>query len=103
MKVESATVNAIAHTTFGVFLIHENRYLRPLIWSTWLQGASFEESRLLIPHSILAILVVFVAGALVELVRGRWLERRYMNRVRMLSDWISRKLEDATDVAAGHL
>lgn len=59
----------VAPHTLGVYLLHEQIDIR-FLWPTWL-GATLEESLgFLVLRALMAVAVVFVAGILVDMVRG---------------------------------
>lgn len=64
-------INTLAGATFGVYLIHEHRYLRYL-WQQWLGVEQNATQPWMILHLIGSVLLVFVVCAIVELVR-KWL------------------------------
>lgn len=77
-------INLISATTFGVYLIHDNSYVRPFLWRHIFRNAAFAEDRLLIPYSIVVVLLVFIVCSLIELIRIHVLEKQYMK----LIDWL---------------
>lgn len=61
-------INLIALSTFGIYLIHENTYVRATLW-TFLQTVRGD-----IPHIVYALLcaiAVFAACSVIELLRSR--------------------------------
>lgn len=60
----------IAPYTFGVYLLHENLAVREL-WPEWLGVGSVRDSLLFIPQMLIAVVIVFVFGILVDLVRKK--------------------------------
>ena len=72
---QSRLINTVSAAMFGVYLIHDNPYIRKLLWDKIFRNASFAESRMLIPHSIAAVLVTFAACTAIELIRIRVLEK----------------------------
>lgn len=67
------TINVVASATFGVYLIHENRWMRSFLWEEVFYRGDLQESFYLIPYSILVIGVVYVVCTVIELVRMRFL------------------------------
>ncbi|MBD5098257.1 MAG: acyltransferase [Clostridiales bacterium] len=86
-------VNQISSATFGVYLIHENNFVRPFLWGTLFQNASFADSPFLIPYSLAATLIVFVCCTLIELSRMAVLEKHYMGLVKKVSLYIDSRIE----------
>ena len=77
MKIEfknekiGKVINTVAGATFGVYLIHEHRYLR-YMWPKWLGVEQNAQQPWMILHLIGGVLLVFAAGTVIELVR-KWL------------------------------
>jgi hypothetical protein len=74
------TINWIASATFGVYLFHEHRLLRPLLWQQWFDSRPwFTQPAQLLLHGLFAILAVFLLGVLADIVR-QWLIEKPVNR-----------------------
>lgn len=67
----SKLINAIASATFGVYLIHDSKLVRPFLWLEVFRNASFQDSPYLIPYSIAVILIVYLVCTLLELMRSK--------------------------------
>lgn len=66
----SGFINTIAGATFGVYLIHEHRYLRYL-WQTWLEVEQHAQESWMIVHLIGSVLCVFFVCTMIELIRKK--------------------------------
>lgn len=64
----SKIVCAVAPYTFGVYLLHENIAIR-LLWQEWFGIEKVRGSFRYFPHMIVTVLLVFVAGVLVDYIR----------------------------------
>ena len=64
----SKGINRIASTTFGIYLIHENVFLRDIIWKQIVQGSKFINSPFLILNAIGGVIGVFLISMLIDLV-----------------------------------
>jgi hypothetical protein len=62
-------IKYFAPATFGVYLIHDNRFLRMIIWEI-LSPAQFGESYMLILYCIGCVAGIFVVCTLIEKVRN---------------------------------
>ena len=71
-------INVIASSTFGVYLIHENGIVRPFLWETVFKGVQYQDSLLLIPYSIFAVALVYVACTVLELIRQKVFEKPFL-------------------------
>lgn len=71
-------INFVSPAMFGVYLIHENSYVRPFLWKRLFNISSWADISMLIPYSILVILCVFVGCTIIELVRINLIEKNIM-------------------------
>lgn len=90
-------INIVASATFGVYLIHDNNYVRVFLWENLFKNASFAHSDYLIPYSILVIILVYVVCTLIELMRIYLVEKRYMPWLTIISEKIKNKLKKLQD------
>ena len=67
----SEIINLIASATFGVYLIHENRFVNHFLRYTVFKNAAFQDSPYLIPYSIAVILTVYISCTVIELIRAK--------------------------------
>lgn len=75
-------INIIASATFGVYLIHNNRYVMPFLWKYVLGlPTTVYDTPYLIPHMVLSVSVVFAICVVIDLVRQKTVERWYMQVV----------------------
>ena len=78
----SKVINTIASAAFGVYLIHDNGFVRPFLWREVFRNASFQNSPYLIPYSLAVILIVYISCTILELIRSkifRTLTRGYLS------------------------
>lgn len=71
-------INLISSATFGVYLIHDNGFVRNLLWREIFQNSQYQDSLLLIPYSVAVVCVVYVGCTLIDLLRQATVERVYM-------------------------
>ena len=67
----SKIINILASATFGVYLIHDNKFVRNFLWHDLFHNASFQDSPYLIPYSTASILAVYVVCTIIELLRSK--------------------------------
>ena len=87
----SKIINKLATTTFGIYLIHDNSYMRSFLWKDFFKVKNFEESTILIPYSIFVCCIVFVSCAAIDLIRSNTIEKYYMNIVYRIETKINNK------------
>lgn len=69
-------INIVASATFGVYLIHDNSYIRSLLWRDWVKSTDYLAFGIFgfILASAITV-VVFVLSTVIELIRKNTIER----------------------------
>ncbi len=62
-------INSVAAATLGIYLIHDNEIVRPLLWQGLFQANTHLESALFPLWSLMVILIVFTACYCIERLR----------------------------------
>lgn len=76
------TINKIAATTFGVYLIHDSIYGRSLIWRGILKVDTFWYQSIFFPVSALClVIVVFAVCSMIDLLRIKFIEPKMLKVV----------------------
>lgn len=69
LKVKySAVINWLASSVFGVYLLHDNNYIREWLWMH-INNVRFLNSNKLIIHCVLVVLAIFIIGTVTEHLR----------------------------------
>lgn len=92
IHIRSRIINNISKTVFGVYLIHDSNFLRPFIWSQIFKvnTVQFFNKNLLI-YAIGTILIVFIAGALIDSIRILFFEKKMENAHTSICNYCSKK------------
>ena len=61
-------VNKVASTTFGIYLLHENVFLRKIIWKQMVRGYNYINSPILIINAICGVLGVFLIALILDII-----------------------------------
>lgn len=85
-------INIISSALFGVYLIHDNSYVRPFLWKTIFNNAWFK-SNLFIPYSIMVIALVFIICIAIEFFRIYVLEKHYMKSLNKVAKLLNAYIE----------
>ncbi len=77
---QSKGINAVAASTFAVYLCHDNDFVREIIWSKILHTQDYFHSSLwiLMAHMMFSVVVFFAAAFVLEIPR-RWITRKILN------------------------
>ncbi len=93
-RVLGGITRFLAPYTLGVYLLHENIFLR-YHWTTWFRTETITTVPQLLARTVLAMILVFAAGILVDMIRkvlqdglGRFL--LLLSPVKKLWEWICR-------------
>ena len=93
LSFESKTVNFIASSVFGVYLIHDNPYLRTFIWNKLFCVADYQDSCWLIPYSVAVVLIVFFCCCIIELLRKYIFEPSYLRVLMVFLNPLKQKVK----------
>lgn len=96
-------INIISSATFGVYLIHDNEYVREFLWHTLFKNVSHATSNNLISYSILVIILVYIACTIIELLRIYLIEKNYMLWVNNISVKTEEKINNLIEVVCNKL
>lgn len=94
-KVFSKVIGVLSPLAFGVYLIHDNRFVRPLLWG-FIEPTRFADSPLLIPVVIAGTIAIFTVCCAVEWCRKAMFDKlRITMLVSKLSDKVQNKISEA--------
>ena len=71
----SKFINAIASTTFGIYLLHDNPYVRKWLWNDVINSKSIYQSNFYILFSILIVLIVFCICSITDYIKKKSLDK----------------------------
>lgn len=69
LKVQNNFINYVAKAVFGVYIIHDNYFMRKFLWEVLLNNNKYYSSNYLFLHAIVSILIVYVVCTMIELIR----------------------------------
>lgn len=87
-------VQMVSSTTLGIFLIHDNKAMIPLLWRKLLYTTDYVTSKVLILHAIGSCILVFVACALIDLIRQKTVGRLEDKLLGSRIEWLDEKVND---------
>lgn len=77
-------INHIGCCTFGVYLFHDNPFIRKLLWLEWIPNYKFYNSIYLPIRMILSSILVFIICILIDYIRQKF----FANRIFEIIDWL---------------
>jgi len=90
-------INMVSSTTFGIYLLHDNPYMRSIIWKNIFKGTSYITSSFLPLYSIIASCAVFVICSLIDIVRIKLIEKPFIEVISKNEEKISIFLDKILD------
>lgn len=72
---DSKIINQIAKPTFGILLIHDHNFFRPIVWYNIIRTDTWYDSDVFLIRIGLATLFIYVVGAAIDYTRMYVLER----------------------------
>ena len=79
LKIESnKIINTISNCTLGVYLLHENYFVRKYIWGNMFKLNLLENSPMCILFMLAFCLTIFIVCTIIELIRKNTIEKMYM-------------------------
>lgn len=91
----SNIINTISSTTLGIYLIHSNTFIGPIIWESIFKCATYADSKFLIINALIAIVCVFIACSIIDLIRQVILDKlvnkkieKILSKIEILSEKI---------------
>lgn len=85
-------INTISATMFGVYLIHDNNYIRYLLWHDIAHSGEYVLSNWLLLHVVLCVSLVFIVCIIIELTRKNLIEKPLFNKFDKTIDNIQIKI-----------
>lgn len=90
-------INTLAGTILGVYLIHDNEFIRPFLWYSVFKNSQFSESNYLIIHAVTAIALVFLGCVVIDLIRQITVEKYYEKFLNKNLAAIQKKINNTVD------
>ena len=86
-------INVVASTTFGIYLLHDNRLFLHHMWDNVLATYQYYDSILLPLYAIFVVALIFVVGMTVDYVRLAFIEKPVMKAITPSLDRIQSRVE----------
>ena len=86
-------INVVASTTFGIYLLHDNRLFLHHMWDNVLATYQYYDSILLPLYAILVVVLIFVIGMIVDYVRLAFIEKPVMKAITPSLERIQSRVE----------
>ena len=87
-------INMVASTTFGIYLLHDNRLFLHHMWDNVLATYQYYDSIVLPLYAIFVVALIFVVGMTVDYVRLAFIEKPVMKAITPSLDRIQSRVEN---------
>lgn len=74
-------INTVASTTFGIYLLHDNKLFLHYMWDNIFSTYQYYDSALLPLYAILVVALIFIVGMVVDYMRLAFIEKPIMKRI----------------------
>ena len=71
-------INEISLCMFGIYLIHDNDYIRPFLWNYIIKGYNYQNSPYLILHMVTSGVIVFTVCLIIEFIRMKTIHKLWL-------------------------
>lgn len=68
-------LNTISMCTFGIYLLHDNDFVRKILWTSVIKVKNYASSKYLLIHIIVSVIIVFVSCMIIEWLRINTVEK----------------------------
>ena len=86
-------INVVASTTFGIYLLHDNRLFLHHMWDNVLATYQYYDSIVLPLYAIFVVALIFVVGMTVDYVRLAFIEKPVMKAITPRLERIQSRVE----------
>lgn len=86
-------INVVASTTFGIYLLHDNKLFLHYMWDNVLATYQYYDSILLPLYAVLVVVLIFVIGMIVDYVRLDFIEKPVMKAITPSLERIQSRVE----------
>ena len=81
-------INYLAAGTLGIYLFHENVFIKDILWNKLFNQSQYIGSYAIIMHIVVAIILVYVLGSIIDMIR-----RYFFGKMETVFSYISNKIE----------
>ena len=74
-------INTIASTTFGIYLLHDNKLVMHYMWDYIFSTYQYYDSPLLPLYAILIVALIFIVGMCIDYIRLAFIAKPVMKRI----------------------
>ena len=91
-------INLIAATTFGIYLLHDNDFVRKFLWHNIFKNYLYYDSNFLVFHAVFAVISVFIVCGIIDYLRLTFIEKPLFKYLNPKIDNLETKLRAKLDI-----
>jgi len=88
ISIESRIINIIGSLTFGIYLIHDNRFVRDVLWTDWLNCKQYSLYWYFPFYAIFIVICVFVICGAIEFLRKKCFDELFQQLSSHSVNWL---------------
>lgn len=88
----NSIINKIASAVFGVYLIHDNEYIRVLLWGNMIKYIDWDNPADLVFYSLSCTVFVYLLCTLIDLVRQHTVEKLWLKFINKYEEYVIKKI-----------
>lgn len=78
LNIKNELINHISQTSLGVYLIHDNYFVRILLWQFIFKNNNYYQTNFLFIHAVIAIILTFVICVIIDIIRIKIFENNLL-------------------------
>ena len=94
---ENKLINNIGSLMFGVYLISDNQYIRPLLWGRIFKNVEYIYELYLIFHLLFTVIITIIICLLIESIRKLMIEKNLFKKIDKIIDEVQTKIHRRID------
>ena len=87
-SITSRIINVVGSLTFGIYLIHDNRFVRDVLWTDWLNCKRYALNWFFPFYALAIVVCVFTICGVVEYIRKLCFDRLFQKLSNRFTMWL---------------
>lgn len=93
---ENKFINYFSPSIFGIYLIHDNEYLKNVIWGGILKNQLYSTSNFFIIHWVISIIMIFGCCLFIDMIRRKCIEEKIMSKLKKIITFLEKIIKKLT-------
>jgi hypothetical protein len=96
-EFECKTINIISSLIFGVYLISDNNYIRPILWRDIIKSINYIHKPYLILHLLISVFIIIIVCLIIEAIRKYLIEKTIFKKLDLFIDKLQIRIDNKID------